>query len=156
MWSLAGMASGTRLKTQIAQMDDASQLRQVAHLLDAENRRLHERLAKLTAELAALKGKSAPQQLSLELMRLQEQLAVMQQRMFGASSERSAGSEPRKRSLKTDSQEPQRGHGPTAQPTLPPSKSGTSCRLPSRPAASATERWKRWASRPRTRKRSRS
>ena len=56
MWSLAGMASGTRLKTQIAQMDDVSQLRQVAHLLDAENRRLHERLAKLTAELAALKA----------------------------------------------------------------------------------------------------
>ena len=120
MWSLAGMASGTRLKTQIAQMDDVSQLRQVAHLLDAENRRLHERLAKLTAELAALKGKSAPQQLSLELMRLQEQLAVMQQRMFGASSERSAGSEPEKtESEKTDSQEPQRGHGPKAQPTLP-------------------------------------
>ena len=66
-------------------MSDVSQLRQVAQLLDAENRRLHERLAKLIEENAALKGKSAPQQLSLELVRLQEQLAAMQKRMFGAS-----------------------------------------------------------------------
>ncbi len=96
-------------------MNDVSQLRQVAQLLDAENRRLHERLAKLTEELAALKGKSAPQQLQLELMRLQEQLAVMQKRMFGASSERSPSSEPAAKEPKP----PQRGHGPKEQPALP-------------------------------------
>jgi transposase len=63
--------SGSRIEAQLEQMSDVSQLRQVAQLLDAENRRLHERLAKLIEENAALKGKSAPQQLSLELMRLQ-------------------------------------------------------------------------------------
>lgn len=102
------------METQLEQMNDVSQLRQVAQLLDAENRRLHERLAKLTEELAALKGKSAPQQLSLELMRLQEQLATMQQRMFGASSERSPSAEP----STPEPKKPQRGHGPKEQPAL--------------------------------------
>lgn len=96
-------------------MSDVSQLRQVAQLLDAENRRLHERLAKLIAENAALKGKSAPQQLSLELVRLQEQLAAMQKRMFGASSERS----PQAESPEPEPKPPQRGHGPKEQPALP-------------------------------------
>ncbi len=112
------MASGSRIESQLEQISDVSQLRQVAHLLDAENRRLHERLAKLIAENAALKGKSAPQQLSLELMRLQEQLAAMQQRMFGASSERSPSSE-KAPSEPAEPQKPQRGHGPKEQPALP-------------------------------------
>ena len=56
-------------------MSDVSQLRQVAQLLDAENRRLHERLAKLIEENAALKGKRVGV-ISLEMSR-DEIMAIM-------------------------------------------------------------------------------
>ena len=75
----------------------------------------------------------------------------MQQRMFGASSSAVQG-----RSRETESenrpQEPQRGHGPKAQPTLPTVEERYELPPSSRPAASATERWRRWVSRPRTRR----
>ena len=58
-------------------------------LLQAENARLHERLATVVAQLAALQGKSPPEQLQLELTKLQEQMAKLQQKMFGRSSEKS-------------------------------------------------------------------
>ncbi len=98
---------------RIEQITDMEQLRQVAQLLEAENTRLHKRLEVLVAQLAALEGKSGSEQLQKELCKLQEQMAVLQQRMFGRSSEKSphpAGSKEKK---------PQVGHGPHAQPLLP-------------------------------------
>lgn len=101
---------------RIEQITDLEQLRQVAQLLESENRRLHQRFALLVAELAALKGKSGAEQLQLELMKLQEQMATLQHRMFGRSSEKQPH-----RAGADDSQErpPQRGHGPKEQPLLP-------------------------------------
>ena len=58
------------------EITDVAQLRQVALLLQAENARLHERLATVVAQLAALQGKSPPEQLQLELTKLQEQMAA--------------------------------------------------------------------------------
>jgi transposase len=88
-------------------------LRQVAQLLNSENKRLHSRLRQLTAELAKLKG--APDStLQAELIQLQEQLADSNQRLFGDSSEKRSALGRRAPKEK----KPQRGHGPTPQPEL--------------------------------------
>ena len=100
---------------RLDQITDAQQLREVAELLESENRRLHERLALLVTELAALQGKSGAQQLQLELMRLQEQMATLQHRMFGRSSEKQPH---RAESAQPGEPPPRRGHGPKGQPLL--------------------------------------
>ena len=88
-------------------------MRQIARLLEAENDRLHKRLEALVTQLAALQGKSGSELLQLELLKLQEQMAALQRRMFGRSSEKSPHtSEP-------ETPKPHRGHGPKAQPRLP-------------------------------------
>lgn len=96
---------------------DIEQLRRVARLLEAENRRLHQRLLELTKQLRTARGDDAVQ-LELELGRLQDQLSRLNQDIFGPSSE--------KRGRPADAQaspdkpkQPQTGHGPTAQPALP-------------------------------------
>jgi transposase len=94
---------------------DLDQMRQVAQLLEAENRRLHERLAALSHELCALKGKSGAEQLELELLRLKEQMAALSQRMFGRSSEK----QPHDSKSEQKEAQPRRGHGPKEQPALP-------------------------------------
>jgi len=103
---------------RLEQITDSEQLRQVAQLLESENRRLHERLAVLVAELAALKGKSGAEQLQLELLKLKEQMATLQHRMFGRSSEKfpqdAQPAEP-----EAQPPRPHRGHGPKEQPLLP-------------------------------------
>lgn len=84
-------------------------------LLALENERLHARLAELVAELARLQGQRAPEQLSLELSRLQEQMGRLQQQLYGASSER----RPR-HDAPADAKPPvRRGHGPKRQERLP-------------------------------------
>lgn len=88
-------------------------MRQIARLLEAENARLHKRLEALVSQLAALQGKSGSELLQLELLKLQEQMAALQRRMFGRSSEKSPHTEEQK------TKKPQRGHGPKAQPHLP-------------------------------------
>lgn len=60
-----------------AEINDLELLRQIVTLQNQELARLHQRMA----QLAALQGKSGPQQLELELLRLQEQLAAMQHRL---------------------------------------------------------------------------
>ena len=102
----------------IDEVPDLDTAKQVLRLLQAENERLHRRLQELVAEIARLKGQDAQALLQRELTKLQEQLALMQQRLFGASSE--------KRPLCLSRREqPQRtpaaaqGHGPRAQPELP-------------------------------------
>jgi len=88
-------------------------LRQVALLLDRENRHLHERIKNLTVRNAHLEGADAAT-LQLELEQLQEILAQRERKIFGPSSEK------RPRTRTSDSErKPQTGHGPTPQPLLP-------------------------------------
>ncbi|NPC53548.1 IS66 family transposase [Corallococcus sp. AB032C] len=98
---------------RVEQLSDLETAKQVATLLEAENARLHQRLEALVAENARLKGEDAQEKLQLELMGLKEQLALLQQRLFGASSERLGDKPPKPPRAK-----PRRGHGPRAQPEL--------------------------------------
>src|ERR1041385_4566023 len=94
---------------------DLEAAKQMGALLEAENARLHQRLELLVQENARLKGEDAQARLQLELTQLEEQLALMQQRLFGASSEkRKPAAEARPARAHK-----QRGHGPRAQPQLP-------------------------------------
>lgn len=99
----------------IDELPDLDTAKQVARLLQAENERLHRRLEQLVAELARLKGQDAQQLLQRELTKLQEQLALVQQRLFGASSEKRKVSAPQP----PQRSQPSQGHGPRAQPELP-------------------------------------
>jgi transposase len=90
-------------------------LRQVALLQHRELKKLHERLKKLTLELARLKGQNGSEALALEREHLQELLAQRERALFGDSSEKRPGLtavEPKEPS-------PRRGHGPRPQPELP-------------------------------------
>jgi len=69
----------------IADLDTA---RQVAQLLEKENARLHKRLAAMAKEVAALRGEEGHKQYELEIVRLQEQMAALQRKLFAASSEK--------------------------------------------------------------------
>src|SRR4051812_45200612 len=99
----------------IDELPDLDTAKQVARLLQEENERLHRRLEQLVAENARLKGKDAQVLLQRELATLQEHLALMQQRLYGASSEKRKVSapEPPQRTQQ------QQGHGPRVQPELP-------------------------------------
>lgn len=94
---------------------DPEVLRQVALLLDRENRKLHDRVAKLTRELSQLRGDDA-RRLQLELDGLKELLARRERALFAASSERRPHNQP---PTETAPAEPRRGHGPRPQPELP-------------------------------------
>ncbi|HLT35597.1 MAG TPA: IS66 family transposase [Enhygromyxa sp.] len=100
----------------IERIDDIGVARQVMRLLLAENERLHKRLAELTTQLAGLQNKDGAQQLSLEIARLQEQMADLQRRLFAASTERRAGEDESKPANKPKKRK--RGHGPTQQLAL--------------------------------------
>jgi transposase len=90
-------------------------LRQVAVLLERENDKLHAKLKTLTAELARLRGEARPAA-ELELEFLKELLAQRERALFGASSEQRPRPAPAAPSAPPA---PRRGHGPTAQPSLP-------------------------------------
>ena len=90
-------------------------LRQVAGLLERENDKLHAKLQTLTAELARLRGDARPAA-ALELEFLKELLAQRERALFGASSEQRPRPAP---PAPNTPSAPRRGHGPTAQPTLP-------------------------------------
>lgn len=94
---------------------DIERLREVARLLDRENARLHQRLVVLHRELAQARGETATQ-LELEIQLLQEQLDGRNQALFGRSSEKRS---PAAKANGAETAKPQRGHGPTAQPSLP-------------------------------------
>ena len=101
---------------QIDEIHDADTLRQIAVLLERENRRLHDRLQRLITELAHLRGADAAAQIHLEFLR--ELLAQRERALFGDSSEK----RPRPATATTTvpaAPAPPRGHGPTAQPVLP-------------------------------------
>jgi transposase len=92
-------------------IEDKETLRRAAKLLEAENQRLAQEIAKLAKELHALKG-GDPQQLMLQLAGLEQQLANLQKKVFGDSSEK------RKKVASEKKSEPQRGHGPRPQLAL--------------------------------------
>jgi transposase len=95
--------------------NDIEQLRRVARLLDAENQRLHKRLAELVRALQTAQGQDSVQ-LELELSRLQDQLSRINQDIFGASSEKRGR---RDGETSPKAKNPQTGHGPTEQRKLP-------------------------------------
>jgi transposase len=80
----------SRCVLRIDDIEDLDLARQVVQLLEKENARLHTRVELLVRENASLRGEEGQKQLELELLRLQEQMKALQQRMFGASSERRA------------------------------------------------------------------
>jgi len=98
---------------RVEELRDLETAKQVARLLEAENERLHQRLLALVQENARLKGQDAQHTLQLELTHLKEQLVLMQQRLFGASSEKRGEKPPKPERVRA-----QRGHGPRAQPEL--------------------------------------
>jgi transposase len=73
---------------RIEQITDLDTARQVAQLLEKENARLHARLQALTLENAALRGQEGQAQYEIEIVRLQEQMAALNKRLFAASSEK--------------------------------------------------------------------
>jgi transposase len=85
-------------------------LRQIAILLDRENRRLHQRNRNLTIRNAELEGADAAA-IQLEIEQLQELLAQRERTIFGDSSER----RPREASSSPAEPSKQTGHGPTEQ-----------------------------------------
>lgn len=74
----------------IERIDDFDTMKQVASLLEHENARLHKRLHALVTELATARGEQGHKQYELEVVRLQEQMAALQRKLFAASSERRA------------------------------------------------------------------
>ncbi len=97
----------------VDRITDFDQLKQVTRLLHKENQRLHEKLVKLTRELATLRGESAQTRLALEIGELQKQMDAVQKRLGKVSEKRPSG----KRKDGEDKPR-QRGHGPRAQPNL--------------------------------------
>jgi transposase len=92
---------------------DPERLRQIAKLALSDNERLVSRIVKLTRELAELRGKDQ-QEIALEMQHLKEQLAELNDTLYGRSSERRTGKQKRGQKEKP----PQRGHGPTEQKEL--------------------------------------
>jgi transposase len=101
--------------TSLDRIQDLDQLRQVAHLLVHENARLHQRLTALLQENARLRGVGAREQLTLEIQRLQEQMAGLQRRLFAASSEKRPAAPAADPAAASESPAPARGHGPRPQ-----------------------------------------
>lgn len=79
---------------RIEQITDLDTARQVAQLLEKENARLHARLQALALENAALRGQEGQEQYQLEVVRLQEQMAALNKKLFAASSEKQKHSKP--------------------------------------------------------------
>jgi transposase len=101
--------------TSLDRIQDLDQLRQVAHLLAQENARLHQRLTALLQENARLRGVGAREQLTLEIQRLQEQMAGLQRRLFAASSEKRPAEGLATADTPSEPAAPARGHGPRPQ-----------------------------------------
>jgi transposase len=91
-------------------------LREVALLLEQENRRLHQRIQQLTLTLARLQGQEGTSALQVELEALQELLARREKALFGDSSEKRPG--PASCAPEPESK-PRKGHGPREQLQLP-------------------------------------
>ena len=91
-------------------------LREVALLLEQENRRLHQRIQQLTLTLARLQGQEGTSALQGELEALQELLSRREKALFGDSSEKRPGPTS---SVEEPEPKPRQGHGPREQLQLP-------------------------------------
>jgi len=91
-------------------------LREVALLLEQENRRLHQRIQQLTLTLARLQGQEGTSALQGELEALQELLSRREKVLFGDSSEKRPGPIS---SVEEPEPKPRKGHGPREQLQLP-------------------------------------
>jgi transposase len=94
---------------QVDRIDDVGVLRQIAHLLERENDRLHDRIREMAAQLACLSGQD-PTRLQQELSLLQELLEKREDAVREPQTASDNGKKERK---------PQKGHGPRPQPALP-------------------------------------
>lgn len=92
---------------------DIDHLRQAAHILEQENKKLIQKVVELNRQLIELKGGN-PQQLRLKIAELEQQLAVRNRRLFGDSSEK----RPKEKKDNGDKAK-QTGHGHREQPNLP-------------------------------------
>ena len=90
-------------------------LRDAAQLLERENRKLIEKNLALQARVAELEGK-VPADLQQRLALLEAQLAQRNKMLFGPSSERRGREDV---GAEKPAKDPQKGHGPRAQPKLP-------------------------------------
>ncbi|MFQ5472915.1 MAG: IS66 family transposase [Dehalococcoidia bacterium] len=100
---------------QVDHIDDVAQLRQIAHLLERENDRLHTRLRELVDELNEARGEDTG--------RLQRELALLteliQKREETARSPKEDSGNGTSSKREKKHKKPQRGHGPRPQPQLP-------------------------------------
>jgi len=94
---------------------DPKILRQAITLLEHHNETLAKTVARLERELAEAKG-ATPAELQRRLALLEGQLARMQKKIFGTSSERSTTEATE--ATKSEEPKPRNGHGPTEQPEL--------------------------------------
>lgn len=126
---------------RIEEIADLSQAKEVARLLEQEITRLVSRIAELMRELAHLRGDEGSRQLELELMKLREQNALLQQKLFGRSSEKrghdAAGED-------EPESEAQPGHGPREQLALPvmPKRHDFEAKVQCKVCGGAVEAWK--------------
>jgi transposase len=95
-------------------MKDRETLQQAALLLEKTVVRQSKEIARLRAENARLRGQDISPQMELELLR--EQLAAMQQKLYGPSSEKRPHTQDDAEGTDTTAR---RGHGPRSQPDLP-------------------------------------
>jgi transposase len=93
---------------------DSDILRSAVRLLAQENELLTSKLKKALTEIAALKGTDKLAAFA-EIERLQAQIAAAQKKIFGASSEKTKGTNP---DAEVKPKPKQKGHGPTPQPNL--------------------------------------
>lgn len=100
---------------RVAPIADLDTAREVTRLLEQEVTRLSAKVAELVKELAHLRGQAGSRQLEIELMKLREQNALLQSRLFGRSSEKRE----RPDAGEDEEDEPAPGHGPRPQPALP-------------------------------------
>ncbi|HYO94639.1 MAG TPA: IS66 family transposase [Polyangiaceae bacterium] len=94
-------------------VEDIETLRRAAKLLEAENQKFVREIAKLKRQLHELKG-GDPEQLTLQLAGLEQQLATLRNKVFGDSSEKRL----RDKTADGGSTKPQTGHGPREQAAL--------------------------------------
>jgi len=99
---------------RLEEITDVTTLQQVASHLEKTTVRQSKEIARLKAEIARLRGRDVDPQMELEL--LSEQLAALQKKHFGPSSEKRP--KPDRDTEQRDTSK-RRGHGPRPQPDLP-------------------------------------
>ena len=97
---------------------NTERLRQAALLLEAENKRLVEKIVELTRKVMTLAG-MGEEDLQLKLMQLEEQLAQRNRALFGKSSEKRPEGQGQVASASEAAKPSPRGHGPREQVLLP-------------------------------------